>query len=156
MGGLFVSEDGGATWRAANGALLAASSDFGKGESWGDAEGLAARRWVRSRRRPVTGSWRTPVSAALKRAADGPKFNGIAKTVDGGRTWTIVHEEADRPSANLEGSWIEVRAPERRVLDLVRRALRPGGGSDQPRHLLRDRPLPDLSHRRTAASAGRR
>ncbi|HXY40612.1 MAG TPA: hypothetical protein VEQ10_13135, partial [Vicinamibacteria bacterium] len=37
---------------------------------------------------------------------------GIARTTDGGRTWTIVHEEPDRPSSNLRGSWVEERALE--------------------------------------------
>jgi photosystem II stability/assembly factor-like uncharacterized protein len=39
-------------------------------------------------------------------------FNGIAKTTDGGRMWTVVHAESDRPSSNLAGSWIEPRAQE--------------------------------------------
>ena len=38
------------------------------------------------------------------------EFNGIAKSTDGGRSWTIVHKESNRPSENLEGSWIEERA----------------------------------------------
>jgi photosystem II stability/assembly factor-like uncharacterized protein len=110
VGGLFVSGDGGRSWRSANGGLLALSSGFGKGEGWGDAKDS----------RPALG----PVAASaqhglvayaglrgLKETADGPKLNGIAKTVDGGHTWTIVHGEADRASGNLEGSWIEVRAP---------------------------------------------
>jgi len=108
-GGIHVSEDGGRTWRVANGTLLQVSAGFGQGEGWGDAR----------RSRPAVG----PVAASagngrvaylglrgLRRTAEGPKFNGIAKTVDGGRTWTIVHEEADRPSSNLEGSWVEERA----------------------------------------------
>jgi photosystem II stability/assembly factor-like uncharacterized protein len=110
VGGLHVSEDGGRTWQGANGNLLAASSGFGKGEGWGDAKDS----------RPGLG----PVAASsahglvayaglrgLRRTADGPKFNGIAKTADGGKTWAVVHEEADGPSPNLEGSWIEARAP---------------------------------------------
>jgi len=110
VGGLFLSEDGGRSWHGVNARLLAASAGLGKGEGWGDAKDS----------RPGLG----PVAASaghglvayvglrgLRRTADGPKFNGIAKTVDAGRTWTIVHEEADQPSSNLEGSWIEVRAP---------------------------------------------
>jgi photosystem II stability/assembly factor-like uncharacterized protein len=47
------------------------------------------------------------------RLGAGPEnlFNGIAKTTDGGRTWSVVHRESNRPSANLEGSWLEGRAP---------------------------------------------
>ncbi len=37
-------------------------------------------------------------------------FNGIAKTMDGGEHWTIVHRESNGPSSNLAGSWIEERA----------------------------------------------
>jgi photosystem II stability/assembly factor-like uncharacterized protein len=109
VGGLHVSEDGGRTWRGANGALLDASSGFGEGEAWGDARDS----------RPSLG----PVAASaddgrvayvgvrgLRRSAAGPKFNGIARTTDGGGNWRLVHEEADRPSTNLAGSWIEERA----------------------------------------------
>jgi photosystem II stability/assembly factor-like uncharacterized protein len=110
-GGLFVSEDDGASWRAANGVLLAASSGFGKGEAWGNA----------ARSRPSLG----PVAASashglvayvglrgLTAKPSGPKHNGIAKTTDGGRSWTVVHEEADRPASNHEGSWFERRGSE--------------------------------------------
>jgi photosystem II stability/assembly factor-like uncharacterized protein len=48
----------------------------------------------------------------LRHGPAAPKWNGIARTADGGRTWTIVHEEADRPSSNLRGSWVEERALE--------------------------------------------
>ena len=37
-------------------------------------------------------------------------FNGIAKTTDGGRSWTIVFKESNRPASNLKGTWIEQRA----------------------------------------------
>ncbi len=39
-------------------------------------------------------------------------YNGIAKTVDAGRTWQIVLRESTRPARNLLGSWIEQRAAE--------------------------------------------
>ena len=38
-GGIHVSSDGGRTWRAANGGLLAAASGLAQGEVWGDAKG---------------------------------------------------------------------------------------------------------------------
>jgi photosystem II stability/assembly factor-like uncharacterized protein len=37
-------------------------------------------------------------------------FNGIAKTVDGGRTWTIVFKESTHGADNLKATWIEQRA----------------------------------------------
>jgi hypothetical protein len=37
-------------------------------------------------------------------------FNGIAKTVDGGHTWTIVFKESTHGADNLKGTWIEQRA----------------------------------------------
>lgn len=39
-------------------------------------------------------------------------FNGISKTTDGGRTWTIVHAESNRTAKNTLPSWIESRAQE--------------------------------------------
>lgn len=39
-------------------------------------------------------------------------FNGIAKSADAGKTWSIVHKESTHPSGNLEASWIEERAEE--------------------------------------------
>lgn len=107
--GISVSEDGGRTWRAANGALGALMTGPGE-EAWGPA----------ARSKPTLG----PIAVSgghglvayvglrgLRRAGEAP-FNGIAKTTDGGRSWTIVNAEPDRPSPALEGSWIEERALE--------------------------------------------
>lgn len=109
-GGIYVSNDAGRSWREANGPLLAAVSGLGEGEVWGDAQGS------RPSFGPVAASERNgPVAyvglRGIRKSPEGRKFNGIAKTVDAGRTWRIVHEEADARSSNLEGSWIEERAP---------------------------------------------
>ena len=37
-------------------------------------------------------------------------FNGIAKTTDAGKTWSIVYKESTVPASNLDGSWIEARS----------------------------------------------
>jgi photosystem II stability/assembly factor-like uncharacterized protein len=111
-GGIQVSEDGGRSWRTANGVLLDAVREVGRGESWG-----AARDSLPSLG-PIAASAGSPLVAyvglrgiVLPRHGEAP-FNGIAKTTDGGRTWAVVHAESDRPSANLAPSWIEARAEE--------------------------------------------
>ena len=38
--------------------------------------------------------------------------NGISRTMDGGRSWTVVHREPNRPATNMLPSWIESRALE--------------------------------------------
>jgi photosystem II stability/assembly factor-like uncharacterized protein len=111
-GGLQVSDDAGRTWREANGALLEAVRDTRRGEGWGPAKGSLPSLG------PVAVSAHFPLVAyvglrgiVLPGRGDAP-FNGIAKTADGGRTWSVVHAESDQPSANLAGSWIEARAQE--------------------------------------------
>ena len=111
-GGVQVSEDGGRSWRAANGSLLAAVHVGDGGSEWGPAKGSRALLG------PIAVSARFPLVAyvglrgiLLEGRGDQP-FNGIAKTTDGGRSWSVVHAESDRPSANLAASWIEPRAQE--------------------------------------------
>ena len=83
-GGLYVSEDGGRSWRDSGRELAALSFGVTEGETWGPAASS----------RPML----YPVSASaghgrvayvglrgLRRAATAPKFNGIARTTDGGR-----------------------------------------------------------------------
>ena len=138
VGGLFVSEDGGHTWRSANGDLLLASSGFGQGEAWGGAKGS----------RPSLGPVAASASHGLVAYAG---LRGLRRSADGAEVQR--HREDDRrrhapgpsstkrrtgPSPNLEGSWIEKRAPDRRILDLVRRALRSGRGA---------RPIPTSASR---------
>ncbi len=40
----------------------------------------------------------------------GPPYNGIAKTTDGGRTWTVVKKESEVPALNSRITWVEQRA----------------------------------------------
>ena len=145
-GGVQVSDDGGRTWRAANGALLEAVREVGRGDEWGPAKGS------RPSLGPIAVSARFPLVAyvglrgiVLPGRGDAP-FNGIAKTTDGGRTWSVVHAESDAPSANLAP--LVDRAARRggRALGLVRLPVRPRGGARRPRRRLRDRPLPHLPH----------
>jgi photosystem II stability/assembly factor-like uncharacterized protein len=111
-GGVQESEDGGRTWRTANGSLLTAVREIVRGEAWGPAKGS------RPSLGPVAASSRFPLVACvglrgIRLTGRGDDlFNGIAKTTDGGRTWSVVHAESDRPSANLGPSWIEARAAE--------------------------------------------
>jgi photosystem II stability/assembly factor-like uncharacterized protein len=111
-GGVQASDDGGRTWRAANASLLEAVREVGAGEEWGTAKGSKPSVG------PIAVSARFPLEAyvglrGLILAGRGEKsFNGIARTSDGGKTWTVVHAEADQPSPNLAASWIEPRAAE--------------------------------------------
>jgi photosystem II stability/assembly factor-like uncharacterized protein len=107
--GVHVSVDGGRSWRVSNAALGSMLAGGGT-EGWGPA----------ARSKPALG----PVAASAENGrtaylglrglhgANGARFNGIARTVDAGRSWSVVHEEADRPSKNLDPSWIEARALE--------------------------------------------
>ncbi|MFI5007429.1 MAG: hypothetical protein ACHQKZ_08310, partial [Solirubrobacterales bacterium] len=110
-GGIHVSEDGGRTWRSANGTLGDGLRGADTGAAWGPATGS------RPGLGPIATSARHGRVAYLGfrglrlPGADG-QANGIAKTTDAGRTWQIVHREDDRPSTNLDPSWIEARAVE--------------------------------------------
>jgi photosystem II stability/assembly factor-like uncharacterized protein len=93
-GDLFVSEDGGSSWSARTPALGQQSGQFGAVSASG-SNGKIAYLGFR----------------ALK-LGDGPEdiYNGIAKTVDAGISWSIVFRESTRAASNLDASWIEQRA----------------------------------------------
>ena len=93
-GKLYVSRDGGRTW---SGAALDLGKQPGRLEAISTSAKNAQVAYVGFRGLTL----------------DEGRANGIAKTEDGGRTWRIVHQEAGKPSANLEASWIEPRAAER-------------------------------------------
>lgn len=83
-GEIHVSEDGGAKWRVCQAPAV------GRFQAIGTSAGNGRVAYAGFRGRS----------------------NGIVRTADGGRTWTVVHEERGRPSKNLKPSWIEFRAPE--------------------------------------------
>jgi photosystem II stability/assembly factor-like uncharacterized protein len=102
-GGVYASSDGGRTWRLAS-ALAGLDRRPGEGEP-------PQFRAVACSERNASVAY---VGFRGLRLGEGPAnlFNGIAKTADGGKTWAIVHKESNRASPNLEGSWIEGRAPD--------------------------------------------
>src|SRR4029079_19664380 len=100
-GGVQVSEDGGRSWKTSNGGLLDAVREVGKGECC-----VAAMDSMPSLG-PIAASAHFPLVAYVglrgvalpgRREAQG---NGIAKTSDGGRGWSVGHAQADRPPDNL-------------------------------------------------------
>jgi hypothetical protein len=101
-GGVFVSEDDGASWREALRGLGDQIVETGSGEP--------------TRFRAVSASQGRGSIAYLgfeglrtgSRAAG--LYNGVARTDDGGRTWRIVHRESNSPSPTMVGSWLEERA----------------------------------------------
>jgi photosystem II stability/assembly factor-like uncharacterized protein len=92
-GEIHVSEDGGSSWR------LAHSPPSGRFEAIATSE--------KNGRVAYAGFRGMPMGQRREGA-----FNGIGKTTDGGRTWTFVHRESNRPAKNMLPSWIESRAQE--------------------------------------------
>jgi len=108
-GGVHVSDDGGRTWSAVTDGLAPAIR--GGGENWwGPAAGS------RPLLGPVAVSGQHPDVAYLGfrglrlDAGSDTQYNGVARTADRGRTWSVVHRESDRPSPSFATSWIEERA----------------------------------------------
>jgi photosystem II stability/assembly factor-like uncharacterized protein len=92
-GEIHVSEDGGSSWHVSQ---TPASGRFG-----------AIATSARNARVAYAGFRGMKLGEGVENT-----FNGISKTTDGGRTWTVVHQESNRPSKNLLPSWIESRAQE--------------------------------------------
>jgi len=94
QGDLYVSEDGGKSWQSRTPVLGQQTGQFGA-VSAARSNGRIAYVAFRSLRFG---------------GAEEDIYNGIAKTVDAGKTWSIVFRESTHAAANLNASWIEQRA----------------------------------------------
>jgi photosystem II stability/assembly factor-like uncharacterized protein len=93
-GELLVSEDAGGSWQLRTPALGQKSGEFGAVAAAGGNGRIA---YVGFR--------------GLKLGDSSEEtYNGIAKTVDLGSSWTIVFRESTHAASNLDASWIEQRA----------------------------------------------
>ncbi|MGH9327509.1 MAG: hypothetical protein ACRD2B_12615 [Terriglobia bacterium] len=97
IGGVFISDDGGVTWRQANDwflRLLDPSAPFPL---------LSA----------VTTCLRHPevayVSYTGLRSPSGGSLHGVAKSSDRGRTWQLVWKEGEKEAPNIHDAWLDPR-----------------------------------------------
>ncbi len=120
-GGIYASDDGGQTWRRCTGWVTDLFQNPGEGRapqfraiacSQMNPEavyvGFRGLRLAEDADKNVRAEVVT--SAGVIGTQHEGWYNGIAKSTDGGGTWTIVHKESTSPSDNLDASWIEERA----------------------------------------------
>jgi photosystem II stability/assembly factor-like uncharacterized protein len=93
-GALFASEDEGLSWQSRTPSLGQQSGEFGAIAAAG-GDGRVAYVGFRG-----------------LQLGQGPEslYNGIAKTADAGKSWSIVFRESTKAASNLDASWIEERA----------------------------------------------
>ena len=87
-GGVYVSRDGGSTWENPRTALPGGPAFL----SIACSSRNAATAYV------GVSTPRTPASDA--------RYYGVAKTADGGKTWSICYRESSEPADNVEHSWV--------------------------------------------------
>jgi photosystem II stability/assembly factor-like uncharacterized protein len=93
-GELYVSEDLGVTWSLRTPVLGQQSGEFGA---------LAAAS---------SNGKIAYIGFRHLKLGEGPEklYNGIAKTIDAGKSWSIVFRESTSAASNLEASWIDERS----------------------------------------------
>lgn len=98
-GGVYVSGDGGRSWKPALHALSGLEAPERQAAPFFGAIACAARN--------ATAAY---VGFAVR--TDRGRSYGIARTTDGGQRWSVVHRDAGRPYERHEISWLEPRMPE--------------------------------------------
>jgi photosystem II stability/assembly factor-like uncharacterized protein len=96
-GGIWSSEDGGLNWRSLNEGLLKISSERGYPQ-------FSAIATSREHPEVVYLSF-----FGLIVAGESERSFGVAKSVDGGVTWTLVRKESNRTARSVHDSWISKR-----------------------------------------------
>jgi photosystem II stability/assembly factor-like uncharacterized protein len=94
--GIFISPDGGATWRPADAVPL---QNTGPGPAMAELTCVAT-------------SLEHPEVAYVSYEglhSDSQVFHGVAKTRDSGATWELVWKEANQPAPNVHDAWISER-----------------------------------------------
>ena len=94
--GIFVSPDGGATWRASDAAAL---RNAGSGPAMAELTSVATC---------LLHPQVAYVSYEDLRTG-GQLFHGVAKTLDAGSTWELVWKEGREPAPNVHDAWISER-----------------------------------------------
>jgi photosystem II stability/assembly factor-like uncharacterized protein len=94
-GGLLRSNDGGYSWSPADIPMVANAFDIWKLPNYSAVE-VADNNPDR-----VYLSY-----SGLRQSRGGPNYFGLAKSVDGGATWTFPWKEAGRPASNISDAWV--------------------------------------------------
>jgi len=101
-GGILVSHDGGATWAQANEAFL-------RSAGLGPADAASSFPELTS----VAASFNHPEVAYVSyedwHVSPHALIHGVARTADGGRTWTLVWKESESSASNVHDAWLSER-----------------------------------------------
>jgi photosystem II stability/assembly factor-like uncharacterized protein len=111
IGGILISRDGGATWKQATDALLlgAQASRLPLFDNNPPPELRAVATSFNHPDVAYVSYSRLRLGGNAARLWRPQMFHGVAKSVDGGRTWKMVWKEANSPAPNVHEAWITER-----------------------------------------------